>query len=152
MTNFEFYKEEILNLINSGRVVAKANGKIVSCGATKCSDCDFKGNCERNRFTWLYAEYFEKPMLNKYERALCQALYTGWIARNLISNEVWWYEEKPIKDDECWYTKKKVGSGYINFSFYSVMNANPKIKFDFIKWNDDEPWSVKELLKLEVRE
>ena len=143
MTNFEFYKEDILKLINSGRVVAKVNGEIVSCGTTKCSDCDFGGNCERNRFTWLYAEYFEKPMLNKYERALCQALYTGWIAKDKDGG-VYGYKEKPVKSKDRWEGKW--------IGFFQLMMYNSEIKFDIIKWEDKEPWSIEELLKLEVRE
>lgn len=143
MTNFEFYKEEILNLINSGRVVAKVNGKIVSCGATKCTDCDFGGNCERNRFTWLYAEHIEKPMLNKYERALCEALRTGWLARDKDGG-VYGYKEKPAKSNNRWEGKW--------IGFFQLMMYNSEIKFDIIKWEDKEPWSIEELLKLEVRE
>ena len=149
MTNFEFYKEEILNLINSGRVVAKVNGKIVSCGATKCSDCDFGGNCERNRFTWLYAEHIEKPTLNRYERGFCKALRTGWLARDK-DDAVYWHKKKPAKDfrDDSWFVEKSAAFHLRS----SVSYANPEICFHFIKWEDDEPWSVEELLKLEVRE
>ena len=153
MKNFEKFEKEIMEIVATGCSFAVVNNNITKCINTKCSDCELKvNNCFEDRYRWMFSEYKERPKLNKYERALCEALQTGWIARNLISNDVWWYEAKPIKDDECWYTKKKVGSSYMNFSFYSVVNANPKIKFNFIKWGDEEPWSVEELLKLEVEE
>lgn len=98
-------------------------------------------------YDWLYAEHIEKHTLNKYEHALCEALQTGWIARDR-GGTIYGYptEEKPRKTGNIWeWTDNLV-------KIYSLLALNPEIEFDFIRWEDEEPWSVEELLKLEVRE
>lgn len=62
MTNFEFYKNDILKSIKEGSL-AVVNNKPCSCFAARCSECDFGdndkpaiGGCDKKRFKWLYSE------------------------------------------------------------------------------------------------
>lgn len=68
MTNFEMYKDEILEILKTGRPFGKlkqngGNGELVVC-SYKCEKCDFNisdGNttCPAARLKWLYDEYRE---------------------------------------------------------------------------------------------
>ena len=49
------------------------------------------------------------------------------------------YTEKPIKILETW--------GLANYALMNMFD----IKFDFIKWEDEDPWSIEDLKKLEVK-
>lgn len=57
MTNFEKYKDEMLNLKGG---VAFSNGKIVSCETLRCEDCSFYKNdgkqCDIEFIKWLYED------------------------------------------------------------------------------------------------
>ena len=97
-------------------------------------------------YDWLYAEHIEKHTLNKYEHALGEALRTGWIAKDRGHYPVCFYTHEPTKVGSEWLSKQ----GY-SMTFEALNMANPEIKFDFIRWEDEEPWSVEELLKLEVK-
>lgn len=50
------------------------------------------------------------------------------------------YTEKPIKILETW--------GLANCALMNMFD----IKFDFIKWEDEEPWRIEDLKKLECEE
>lgn len=62
MTNFEHYKEEILEITNRGYNVAVVDNKPVSCGDIQyCTSCQLvnphaKWFCSLNRIKWLYEE------------------------------------------------------------------------------------------------
>lgn len=73
MTNFEFYKDEILEIVNNSfSSFAVKDGKPRPCRGLVCAACDFDTcmHCEIERFQWLYAEHIEKqPKLTEKERA-----------------------------------------------------------------------------------
>lgn len=139
MLNIEKYWDEIFDM---GLFFAKEKGKLCSCNGTKCKDCDFYteegGMCRKNKLDWLCSEYVEKPTLTEQEWHYCMSAQTGWIARDK-NRRVFVYNKKPKKNEANWG---------INGDFYSV---SPNLSFDFIEWEDDEPWAVEDLLKLEVR-
>ena len=62
MTNFEKYKDRILELITeSNSTPVLKDGKIVACRCISCEECDFNGgNCRENQFNWLYEDDGEK--------------------------------------------------------------------------------------------
>ena len=60
-----------------------------------------------------------------------------WIARNL-SGMVYIFTERPEKGQAIWY-----GCGRPMIPFYHL--------FNFIKWEDEEPYSIEELLKGEEK-
>lgn len=144
MTNFEYWKEKILEIAKTGSDIAVAGGKPTMCEDTQCSECDFQDIWECGAKTmlieWLYAEHVEKPTLTRKERMFCEIVETGWIARNK-DGELFWFYVKPIPDIGCVWMNR---GGRCNRMDYGV------IPFDFIKWEDEKPWSVEELLKLDV--
>ena len=88
---------------------------------------------------WLYDEYRTRHKLSKKERQFCELVESGYIARDL-GGGVTYYCDYPYKSDIYWMPQ----SGY-NYELFS-----PWAKFDFIQWEDDEPWSIEDLLSLEV--
>lgn len=149
MTNFEYYKDKILEITKTNYGFAFIDNKPVSCRYMRCSDCEFNNFncvCGVERTKWLYEEHIEQPKLNKKERQFCELVETGWIVRN-SDGKLTLFGNKPAKNyTSCW------GGQYyhhINSSFFTkYINCN----FSFITWEDEEPWSVEELLKLEVEE
>lgn len=91
------------------------------------------------------AEYEpQKPKLTKRERAFCELFKTGWITRDAFS-DLEWYELKLYKIKSCW----ELGEGdCFDMMFIPYINE----MFKFITWEDEEPWAVEDLLKLEVIE
>ena len=146
MTNFDYYKEQIKAVGYSFGI--NENGKIVGCRyINPCNLCEFDetGFCSRRRIEWLYEEHNEQPKLTKNERKLCEILQEGYIARE--SNGVMaFYKEKPQKIRDMYWGV--LGSYSNTISDYMFTDCN----FSFITWEDEKPWSVKDLLKLEVME
>lgn len=136
MTNFEYWKEKILEIAKTGSDIAVAGGKPTMCEDTQCSECDFQDIWECGAKTmlieWLCAEHEEKPMLTKKERMFCEIMETGWIARDR-NGDLRYLAVKPEKEE---------GPKCINWL---------DIHFKFIKWEDEKPWSMEELLKLDVK-
>ena len=58
MTNFEKYKEQLLDFINTNNVTpAKVDGEFERCSDTACTECDFYNDnnyCEIMLLKWLY--------------------------------------------------------------------------------------------------
>ena len=147
MTNFEYYKEEIATILNNGHTPMLHNGIPGSCNECDCLDnsiCDLydETDCSAAFLKWLYAEHIEKPKLTKKEKQFCELVETGWICRDALSN-LWWFKERPEKSYPNWtiYDKESTCNDITHLS----------CKFSFITWYK-EPWSVEELLKLEVEE
>lgn len=150
MTNFEFYKDEIL-AIGDINMVAFSGGKIKECNDIMCGQCLFSckhngKDCTINFTKWLCSEYTPpKPTITKQEFNLLSLMKPGYISRDK-NNWLWWYRGKPRKAAYTWERTTlgvcKVDTSYINIS-------NP---FPFITWNDPEPWAVSDLLELEVME
>ena len=142
MTNFEYYKKEILELTNKDMAfMIDKNGKIGNCDTCHdCKTCLFDSNtCNAKVIKWLYEEHKEQPKLTKKERQFCELVETGWICRD-SSDELWWFKYRPNKNgSKCWDN-----GGTMNYI------SNLSCKFSFITWEDEEPWKVEELLKLEV--
>lgn len=140
-TNFEFYKDAILECARKKSFPTVIHGKVCECSVENCIRCFFNStNCFAKRVEWLYAEHIEQPKLTKRERAFCEAVQTGWIAR-CVSNGLWWFGGKP----------EKILAGTWNGARATRIN-DLMIGFDFIKPSDNDPWSVEDLLKLEVQE
>lgn len=106
MTNFEKYKDEILDL----------------------------SRCRNALIKWLYAK--AKPTLTAKERAFCEIVSEGCIARDK-DGELYAYLGTPIKEEVQWSAE------------YDCLDLNNEY-FSFITWEDEKPWSIEELLKLEV--
>lgn len=64
-----------------------------------------------------------------------------YIARD-SNNELYIYNEKPERRHCDWYSNDDI-LFRISTRFFGDM-------FDFIKWEDEKPWSIEDLKKLEV--
>ena len=82
----------------------------------------------------LLWERKEKPQLNEDEKVILRSLPKDykWIARDL-SGMVYIFIERPKKGQAIWY-----GCGQPMIPFYHL--------FQFIKWEDEEPYLIEELL------
>ena len=146
MTNFEYYKEGILQLGDISEIAITKDGEIRKCYDLDCKECvlDGKGDCCLAIVEWLYEEHVEKPKppkLSKKERAFCELIGTGYIARD-NNKELVHYRATPHKHTNEWTD---------HTASFLMLNRFNSLKFDFIKWEDEEPWPVEELLKLEVQ-
>lgn len=83
-TNFEHYFE-YLSKLNMGDF-ALINGRVTKCSVTRCSECDFNGDCIEGKFRWLKRPYKEPTYkLTQYEYDLLNA-YKNSGMRQCISN------------------------------------------------------------------
>ena len=141
MKNWEKYEERLKEIGTC--FAATKDGTVDECARTNCSVCTFYNldiSCELSRIKWLYQDYIEEPKLTKRERMFCELMQTGWIAKNQ-NGIVWIFSNKPHKVRDDWFG-------------HSITRATEwfKLNFDSIKWEDEEPWTVEDLLKLEVED
>ena len=153
MTNLEKYMNKIVNIRNqdSTEVVVAMDigtGILRRCSDVGCERCKFSsrfngnGRCEVNLVRWLFSEYQEPaPKLTKTERGFCEIVETGYIARDLANNSISYYSAKPYIDSHNYFWNSQ----------YTSIELSPEY-FSFIKWEDKKPWSIEDLLKLEVEE
>ena len=143
-TNFEFYKDTILEIIGNRMEIATVNNRPVPCEETNCDACGFRNGCgECDIVQWLYAEHVEHPKLTKRERAFCEAVQTGWIARD-CDVVLCYFDSKPNLQTGVWSSE---GGCYVNLEVFGLQHS-----FMFISDLAANPWSVEDLLKLEVEE
>ena len=141
-TNFEFYNEDIQKIINSKEIRCVVGAFADKIGTeTTCPDGCYQ--CYINLFKFLCAEHIEQPKLTKRERAFCEIVQTGLIARD-EDGGIHLFEKAgdPYKSDREWLMESEYGD-YIRIK---------SDEFDFIRWEDENPWSIEDLLKLEVIE
>lgn len=134
MKNKEKYADEIIEAFGKDTCIyrKKVILKIESCCGFGCEACNILTK------EWLEAEYVEPIKLSKRERAFLEYAQTGWIARD-GSEALFLYDVMPTKKDGFWKSN-------------NIANDIISDLFTFIKWEDEEAWSVEELLKLEVKE
>lgn len=146
MTNFEYWKNRILEITKTGGVSVEQGIPVESkCKEEYCDRCDFfdgKGvaSCNRALIKWLYSEHEKKPELTRQERKLCEALGTGWIAAD-EDGTVYWYESLPMKGEHSYRNRGNV-----------MCVSNAGFHFAFMDFEGEEPWMVENLLLLEVEE
>lgn len=146
MTNFEKYWNEILEIVKDNETVAvcRINNRPISCDDLCCDDClfqpDFEG-CKEAGMIWLRQEAVEKtPTLTVKERGLCEAVKSGFIARD--KDEILCiYKTEPFQSDLGW------SLGVVGYWIEIDENL-----FQFITWESNKAWSIEDLLKLEVEE
>lgn len=142
MNKLEKYFEELKNIRGT---VAIVNDEPKECVEIECLKCkrDVTGGCSHKiLIEWLAEEYVEKPELTLNEHKLCQVLKNGWLARDKFNGLIFHVKKPLTKDDIEW-----IPSGSV-FKISDLMFEDAKFKF--IKWEDKEPWSVENLLKLEI--
>lgn len=142
MLNAEKYKKEILE--NSNVVfdfsMSKDKHTIKKC-LDACDDCFFHevgDHCSNIKIKWLLSEYKEPIKLGKLEYDILKYISENtkylYITRD-DCNGLFLYGIEPTKGDGCWYGK-----------YYAGMAAFSKL-FQFVKWENSEPTSIKDILK-----
>lgn len=148
MKNREKFAKEILNIACKGGAIAVTkDNKVVCCDDIACEQClfniyDNECSCDDNDIErWAESEYVEKkPTITSREKNFLDLLLPNYkyIVRDK-NGFLLVYKEKPIKILETW--------GIANCALIHMFD----IKFDFIKREDEEPWSIEDLKKLEVK-
>ena len=150
MKNKEKYAKEIVELACNECVIAvsKYTGKPVSCYYTACGDCGLRtddiGTCRGALKEWAESEYIEKPVISRMDRAFLEYIGTGinYITRDMDGG-LFIYISKPHKLIDCWESSGCESDKSLKFF---------KLDFPMVKWEDDEPWLIEDLKKLEVVE
>lgn len=156
-TNLEHYREELKGLIEEARqtsdnITITTTGKLGLCNDTDCNDCMGKNiyQCREKislkTLEFLMQEYKPVPTITATEKKILELLQYEWIARD-EDDCLYAYNAKPNKD---------VANGIWDAcSLFALDCPNAHalpLKLDFIKWEDNEPWKVSDLLKLQVKE
>lgn len=141
ITNLEFYKDKLLEF---GDELAIHHGKVCRCKDASCEGCI---GCDTGDvIKWLLEPYQDPThVLTIEERQFCELVEEGYIARD-EDGELWCYKEKPHKERCTWYSGTEI------IEIEELINYGINLEFKFIKWEDEEPWSIEELLKLKVVE
>ena len=157
MTNFEAYEEKIKSILAQNTSIAMVDGEIVECRGKSCIECKFSPMYEQDEepergcgtimIRWLYEEYKPVKKLTKKERKFCEMLERGWFARD-SNGTLYYYTNKPYKIDVYWNYNMILGS--VNTS--TILNPNTFPHFNFISWDDEEPYSIEELLTWEAED
>lgn len=148
MKNREKFAKEILDIACKGNTITVTkDNKVVCCDDIKCEQClfyktnDYGSHCDDEALMrWSESEYVERPTITSREKNFLDLLLPNYkyIAREK-NGFLLVYTEKPIKILETW--------GLANCALMNMFD----IKFDFIKWEDKEPWRIEDLKKLEVK-
>lgn len=148
MKKKEKYAKEIIEIACDGDSLAvnKATGKLTRCGNIRCKKCicyEENVGCNGKYLRqWAESEYIEKQVISKKDKAFLDYLDKRfkYITRdNKTLLDV--YSMKPSKGLDSWVRN----SGDF-FCFYDRIDVD----FPMIKWEDDEPWLIENLKKLEV--
>lgn len=137
MTNREWLLNKMQNMSDEEfeKVIIIKNTYIdctnINCDGIPCDKCIVE---------WLKAEHKEKPKLSEVERAILENLPEGYkrIARDA---------DNTLKIGKK--NLKKAVQGYWfgeNADSYTVLEPFEHL-FQFIKWSDNEPYEISELLK-----
>lgn len=148
MRNFEKCEKEVLNFIEEhGEIPAVTKkGKFIECNGDNCEDCIFKrrDSCNGGFVKWLYEEYKEPkkyPKLTKFQYELLKRYSERYeYATRDKNSEITLFAKRPNKDSVVWYTDGDICSRYQSLD-------EQLDDFDFIKWEDKEPWNIQELLE-----
>lgn len=142
MTNFEKYKDEILEVLKTtNKLAITKDNKIAPCFGTPCDECKLSvpKPCRIVWKEWANSEYIEPKVFTEKEKAffrVCEKL--KYAARDSNGN-LYFYTDKPIYSaigmGGCWTGWKAI--------FAPTLTNEP---FNAIKIEDEEPTSREEIL------
>lgn len=149
MTNKEKYANEILNIACSrfGFAVSKRTGKPCYCCDIDCKNqCllyeedDGVMFCLKNAVKWGNSKYTKQPTISKKEKMFlsCVGGRAKYLGRR-YSGELYVSRQKPLLVNGIWDC---CATAKVPEEIFGNM-------FTFIR-NNEEPWSIAELLKLKV--
>lgn len=148
MKNKEKYAEQIVDIVcaDVSFGVDKCTGSLASCRELHCGKCLLnemnRYACYDSRKEWADSEYVERPVISKRDRAFLDYFKEeyNYIARNK-NGKLFLYRLAPYKEEEC--------LSWIGHNC-SCLRLEYNVDFPMIKWEDEKPWSIKDLKKLEV--
>lgn len=134
MTNREWLLNKMQNMSDEELAV------ILACESRMCEIMDkgcAGGDCSNCIYPWLKAEHKEPITLSEAERIILENIDKEykWIARDKSEN-LYMYTEKPFKYGDVWHNT----SCSLELICFNHL-------FQFITWNDSEPYNIAELLK-----
>lgn len=144
MLNAEKYKNEILEKSNVvfDFSISKDRHTIERCLGVcdNCIFCNMGEHCSNVKVKWLLSEYKEPVKVSGLEHELLKFWYESgccyrYIARDSSGN-LFLYVRRPTKKAEVWASIEW-------HKFISDFND----LFKFVKWEDEEPTSIKEVLE-----
>lgn len=125
-----------------GIAVDVRSGEPRECRKTACRDCAFCGiTCNRHALLkWAEEECEEKTKISRSDRTFLDYIPDDYkyMARD-EDGMVYAYEDRPQKGISIWLYDSEP------FAIYKV-----KVDFPMVKWENEEPWLIKDLKKLEV--
>lgn len=146
MKNWEFCEEQLRKYNLAFAMNNDNHNQISSCESIRCDRCAFSASnqsepviCDVTKIKWLYQEHKEPAVLTNDEKALCKLFSRGWIARDK-DDSLYWYENKPGGKSDLRWTFCNGSYGDLSLRLNKFF---PQCKFEFIKWEDEEPWEVK---------
>lgn len=161
MDNYAYYKDEIKKIVISGDKIAVTveDGKPICCHDIRCCQCLFAGKdatCREHRSKWLNSEHVEQPTLTQAEHDFLDVLNPDlYIARDR-NGSLFLFIHEPTKMNEIEWNDDSSGqwrllrtSRDVNSGIFGILKHY--ISFNFIKWEDEKPWKVSDLLELEVK-
>lgn len=120
--------------------------QIKSCAMFWCGHCLLNeyDDCGTKLAEWAESEYIEKLLISKRDKAFLEYIGTGinYITRDMDGG-LFIYISKPHKLIDCWESSGCESDKSLKFF---------KLDFPMVKWEDDKPWLIEDLKKLEVVE
>lgn len=143
MLNAEKYRKEILNNYSKGFSIIDSH--IDDCESIACESCLFSHSknddgyltCINRKVKWLLSEYKEPVKLTRLEYEVLKHYYNDsykYIARD-ENGDLFLYIAKPSKGSNIW---RSISDHHNLYDF--------RKKFQFVKFEDEEPTSIKEVL------
>lgn len=144
MLNAEKYKSRILEVASNDKVfgIDTKNNKIDNCSSMNCRDCLFYtfgtiSEHDVNRIKWLLSEYKEPIKLTRFEYEILK-----WLEKEGYKFIVRSPSDNIMAHDS---TPKKTFCGWVSENGYKSLSSFNEL-LHFIKWEDEEPRSIKEVL------
>lgn len=141
MTNKQWLLEQMQNMSDEELADLREMHDFICQKVENCKDFSCSGGiCSVCKLDWLKAEHKEIPKLSDAERVILENLpeYYKWIARDEFDNQLFIYTVKPIKNE----IKNNWGAEGDNADLELFNHL-----FQFIKWEDENPYNIEELLK-----
>ena len=149
MKNKERYAKEIVEIACKGHDfrVDKNTNEVADCCDAPCTACLFleMEDCDKARREWAESEYIEKSVIviSKRDRAFLEYIKEEYTHITRDGNGVlfiWNNEPRKSFSENEWVLMSGMA--------FSLRGLN--IDFPMVKWEDDEPWLIEDLKKLEV--
>lgn len=146
MKNIEYYKEKILDIVGHGDSVGvdRNTNEPEGCAFLGCENCKLLDNCNNGLRGWCNEEYIEKPQITENDKKFLDIVnpkfkYIVKDRDNILCLSM----EMPFRGENHW-----IGVNSCEYISENCFNG----LFRFIKWDDEEPWRLDDLKKLEICE